>query len=370
MKPSNDDSFRFLAARYFREQAKCLATELVGVRAADDVERVHQARVASRRLRAALVVFRTLLPEKTAKQWRKAIRRVTSGLGTARDCDVHIEELSAMLLDLNANKGKRSRRKRSAAQATAQILVEQQNRREACQPDVLREIDRLEQDGVLEEILHMAKETLVDAEDSTSGPFSPEVYRGAGKQISEKYKQLKSLEGCLKSSKDRVRHHEMRIAAKRLRYTMEILRPVYGTRLDKSIADVKRLQEILGDIHDCDLWCVHLGKFARSRRKQIKKAYGTARPFDEMKRGYDYLSRRCKERRRQRFADLVNFWAKLKRKGRWKKLLKIVRSATKTDARENVKKIGQQKWRTPDGCGHRHRSQFHSHGGCRSYAQR
>jgi CHAD domain-containing protein len=52
--------------------------------------------------------------------------------------------------------------------------------------------------------------------------------------------------------------HEMRIAAKRLRYTMEIFAPIYADpasagAFDTALKAVKQLQEWLGQIHDADV---------------------------------------------------------------------------------------------------------------------
>ena len=71
-----DASFRLLAARYIRKQAKQLSVQLEGVRRADDVECVHQVRVASRRLQAALKMFRDCLEPGQRTRWRKEIRRI------------------------------------------------------------------------------------------------------------------------------------------------------------------------------------------------------------------------------------------------------------------------------------------------------
>ena len=325
MDASNDDSYRFLAACYLRQQAKQLATELVGVRDTIDVEYVHQARVASRRLRAALRLFGDSLPAKMVKRWRKAIRRITTGLGTARDCDVHIEELTEQLVGL---------KKRAASRAVARLLVDLERAREVCQPIVLREIDRIERSGVLEEILHMTKETLVEVDKVYKGKikrgrphnvvYTSVVFDRVGGRIREELAELQSYEDSLDSYKDQKRHHQMRIAAKRLRYTMEIARPVYRGRLDKSISVVKNLQSILGDIHDCDVWYVKLDEFKSFQREQIDEAYGNTLAFDELKKGFNYLRGECKSRRSQRFEELVELWKSLRRKGRWDDLLKTL----------------------------------------------
>jgi hypothetical protein len=47
--------------------------------------------------------------------------------------------------------------------------------------------------------------------------------------------------------------HDMRIACKRLRYLLEIFDVAFTTDLEPYIDTVKQLQDILGDIHDCDV---------------------------------------------------------------------------------------------------------------------
>ena len=47
--------------------------------------------------------------------------------------------------------------------------------------------------------------------------------------------------------------HDMRIAAKRLRYILEITHPCFGPYAEAAVKCVKELQEVLGEIHDCDV---------------------------------------------------------------------------------------------------------------------
>ena len=57
--------------------------------------------------------------------------------------------------------------------------------------------------------------------------------------------------------------HDMRIAAKRLRYILEIAHPCFGDYARTAVNRVKDLQELLGELHDCDVQSVELEAFLR-----------------------------------------------------------------------------------------------------------
>jgi CHAD domain-containing protein len=87
------------------------AARVVGVRAAEvfehspgvldtgDVERVHDMRVATRRLRAAMEVFESCFPRKRFRKALKEVKVLADALGARRDCDVEIELLERRLID-------------------------------------------------------------------------------------------------------------------------------------------------------------------------------------------------------------------------------------------------------------------------------
>jgi CHAD domain-containing protein len=59
----------------------------------DDVERVHDMRVATRRLRAALEMFASAFPRKRHKRALRDVKRLADALGARRDPDVAIEQV-------------------------------------------------------------------------------------------------------------------------------------------------------------------------------------------------------------------------------------------------------------------------------------
>jgi CHAD domain-containing protein len=72
--------------------------------------------------------------------------------------------------------------------------------------------------------------------------------------------------------------HEMRIAAKRLRYALELFANCWGDSLGEFARQVAQLQSSLGELHDCDIWIEHFGK--RLRRVKVKIGEQTT-PQDE-----------------------------------------------------------------------------------------
>jgi CHAD domain-containing protein len=315
MSEPMDPSYRLLAARYIRRQAKQLGEQLDGIRKAEDIEFVHRARVASRRLRAALRMFYDCFEPKQVKRWRKQIRRVTEGLSDARDKDVQIEYLSGILCDVTDKR---------CSPGIARLLAQLEHQREKFQPVVLRAIGRLRAGRVFEEMQDVAKDVLAaagEAEASVSSPFAREQTR---QHILQRLQELAAYEDSLRDPEDCKRHHAMRIAAKRLRYTVEIARPVYEGQLDDTIDAVKKLQSLLGDIHDCDVWLDDLDAFAKEERARVMDHFGSEGRFIRLEPGIEYLRRERAEHRRQVFGELVHYWQQLQRQELWEHLIAVV----------------------------------------------
>ena len=71
-----------------------------GVLDTTDIERVHDMRVASRRLRAVLEIFEPCFPKKALRPVLKEVKALADDLGERRDRDVHIEELERISASL------------------------------------------------------------------------------------------------------------------------------------------------------------------------------------------------------------------------------------------------------------------------------
>jgi hypothetical protein len=112
----------------------------------------------------------------------------------------------------------------------------------------------------------------------------------------------------------------MRIAAKKLRYTMETYAPVYRRNLKKILARIKKIQEILGDLHDCDVWIDTVMAMLLNERTSPGTDF-TARNIQGSRvTSYRYfLSERENERKRI-YRRFVRYWESVRRAGLWDEL--------------------------------------------------
>lgn len=212
---------------------------------AGDVEGVHQLRVAIRRLRAALLLFRPLLPQEPASRLRKRLRDLGRLVGTARDCDVFVTEaLTAAASEMpeervrqleGASDPVRSRAHEAVAAALRQPEI----------GDVLSELFRLP-DEVPYDGRPSGKKSLHDP----AAELAPQLLDKLHRKVAKRGRDLDGL--------TRPELHELRKAIKNLRYGVEFLAPVLGRKkVKRFLKPTRELQELLGHVND-GKWTAHL----------------------------------------------------------------------------------------------------------------
>ncbi len=90
------ESFARAAARVVEVRAAEVFEQAPGVLDLGDVERVHDMRVATRRLRAAIEVFEPCFPRKRRRKALRKVKALADALGERRDRDVQIELLEGL----------------------------------------------------------------------------------------------------------------------------------------------------------------------------------------------------------------------------------------------------------------------------------
>ena len=228
---SADDAFKQIAW-------ECLA-QLQGnqdmVLHGEDLEGVHQMRVALRRLRSALRIFSPVIDQEIAVRFQAEIRWLSTQLGHARDLDVFTGETLPRLLQVfHAHPGLLQLAKK-AEQARQQAYVELHSA-----------MGSQRYNGLL-----LALACWLE-----SGRWrQPEHAELSAKELASRvlsrhYKQLRRHGRRLTQMLPEERH-EARLAAKRLRYAAEFFASLYpATRTQAFVRTLAKLQNTLGELND------------------------------------------------------------------------------------------------------------------------
>src|SRR3954449_10983806 len=90
------EPFRVAAARVVAVRTEELFEHAECVLDTEDIERVHDMRVASRRLRAVLEIFAPCFPKDAHRDVLRDVKALADALGERRDPDVHLEDLAKL----------------------------------------------------------------------------------------------------------------------------------------------------------------------------------------------------------------------------------------------------------------------------------
>jgi CHAD domain-containing protein len=140
------EPYRRAGARIVRARAGELFDHADGVLDTDDIERVHDMRVASRRLRAVLEIFEPCFPQSEFKGVLRDVKQLADALGERRDPDVHIDALTAFAKALTpANRP-----------GVARLVEAQRERQEHGNQVLADELARVDERGLHERLLALA----------------------------------------------------------------------------------------------------------------------------------------------------------------------------------------------------------------------
>ena len=210
-----------------RHFAEMLAHE-PGVRLGEDPEELHDMRVATRRLRAALKLYSDFLP-KRSERYERDLRWVAGALGEVRDLDVHLNRLS------------------EEASRNGEVLEEV--------VALLRERRVEARRGILEALDSNRYERLVATFSGTlrcgrsPSPTAP-ILEAAPDLVRDRHKKVRKSANKLREDSPPEHFHDLRKKGKRLRYALEPLQEIYGKPAMKMVKLLKNMQDDLGDHQD------------------------------------------------------------------------------------------------------------------------
>jgi CHAD domain-containing protein len=220
-----------------------------GTRQGDDIEELHDMRVATRRMRAAFEVFGDAFDRKAIKVHLKGLRATGRALGRVRDLDVFMEKAQQYLDSV-------PQEQRSGLDPLLSLWEKERREDRA---EMLDYLDSQDYENFKRKFLKFvttpgagALRTSADRPDQVK-LITPILV----------YTRLAAVRvyGSILDSATIDQLHALRIEFKKLRYTLEFFSEVLGNETKRLIADIKKLQDHLGDLNDADVACTILREF-------------------------------------------------------------------------------------------------------------
>jgi CHAD domain-containing protein/uncharacterized protein YjbK len=226
-----------------------------GTRTGQNIEELHDMRVSTRRMRAALGVFEAYLDKPRIKPFAKDLKRVGRTLGAVRDLDVFREktqiyidrlpperqnELEPLMVVLNAEHQKARNRLLELLDSDRYVRFKKSfsiflKKPGAAEPPMLT---------------------------SEGAPFPHRIRHVLPIVVYQRLARVRAFEELVNKPDVAVEQlHQLRIAFKGLRYTLEFFREVLGRDADALIKEIKEMQDHLGALQDAVVTCNILRDF-------------------------------------------------------------------------------------------------------------
>ena len=239
-----DSSIRELAMAVIRRNLVELLRREPGTRLGDDVEELHDMRVAARRLRAALSLFSPYLrPE--FDEMREDLRWVAAALGQVRDLDVQLAEILSWKEQLDPHD----------SDALEPLISELNRRRDAARGSMLAVLDADRYEKFIAEFSGLLTVPVEPDESGRAVNIAPGLVLG-------RYRRFRRRADRLRESSADADFHMLRIDGKRLRYTLEFVSPLYSKIVRQIIAQLVEVQDLLGRHQDSIVAIDHLREIA------------------------------------------------------------------------------------------------------------
>jgi CHAD domain-containing protein len=241
---SLDPSFRLAASQVLDERSTQISALARGVLDMTDPEPARKLWLATRRLRAALEVFRPCIGRMDYRTGREEVMRLSRAVGRRREIDVAIETYNAIAAEM--------------AETEAEGIERVIARLRSEQSTANRELAQLVH-GRRMQAFRVRIEEIADASAGTEAAERAAEYRPVEvlpdvtiALVSKRLERLRSAAPKSLETESAKAQRGMGVAAERLRYALELTGDALGTQAHTARRAARGLQEILGEIRDCD----------------------------------------------------------------------------------------------------------------------
>jgi CHAD domain-containing protein len=218
-----------------------------------DVNAIHQARVATRRVRAALPI---VTRGSRRRKLKKSFTRLTRALGGVRELDVAILTLDELASDPSM-----------PSEGLQQLRMVLQEQRQRLYTEMNGTVEHVDLDRLQRKTLAAAERAIEQDADQSDVKRLKSVTRRAGRRALALQAAIENAGNIYLAD----RLHQVRIAVKKLRYAMEIARELSRSRASARIRLLKNVQDLLGRMHDLEVLITRIRALQGSDRAPTLK---------------------------------------------------------------------------------------------------
>ena len=243
-----------VAFAVLRRQLAVVREKEPGTRLGEDPEELHDMRVATRRLRAALSLFADVLPVR-ARVFREELGWLGRVLGAVRDLDVQLEGLADMAA---ATSGWSAGARPEDHDPLAELSALLERDRDSARAEMLSALDSVRWERLAKGLTAMVQQGPARRSVATRLPAvigMPDLVVARHDKVAKAGKRAKKS-GVVSD------FHRLRIACKRLRYALEFSSDVYGGRTVRYVRQLTSLQDELGLMQDAEVASIRLADLA------------------------------------------------------------------------------------------------------------
>lgn len=318
-----EENFRLAAALVLEDRVDQISGLSRGLLDLTDNESADLMWLASRRMRAAIELFRPCFSKSQYRTAREEVKALNRAVGRRRD----IDSVIAMVESVSDEMGR-------AEQEGIARLADRLGGRQADANRALAQVVHGRRMQAFRVRIEDLTEVAVNSSDGTaSGDYHPlaELPESASALVKTRLARLrKFVPGALEPHAI-AEQHQMRVAAERLRYSLELTAEALGSQAHSARRSARGLQRVLGQIRDCDLALPEVREQIRLLEEEdvkviFERASGNrdldpiliqGAPNRAAYRGLELLVVHLLSRRQMMFERFRRLWLEQSRQGVW-----------------------------------------------------
>jgi len=264
-----------------------------------EAEPLHQLRVATRRLRASIELFSSVIYAAQLKIFRRDIPWIAHQAGSCRECDVTSDILAARAEKIDPG----------LKQATAPMLVALEERRKVEHAKLYEQLASKRYTSLLAKLSRPAIKKV--GADRRLGIVAAQLVRSAARGAARFGEKIDDNAPPLL-------FHKLRVRIKRLRYELEMIAPLGAKRHRKTLRRLEELQELFGIYHDITVASAWLMAYAETSAAPPRTILAAGALIHSLGKRESKLRRQCMKawRRFERSDAMHDTLEEIRRAGR------------------------------------------------------